>query len=62
MFIYSQDFTVKPDRSIDNNEIESLTIEILSDKKRKNLINALCRPPIGQIETFENFLNNISPK
>ena len=39
MYIYihkSLDFTVKPDLSI-NNDIESLTIEVLSDKKRNTL-------------------------
>ena len=51
----SLDFTVKPDLSINNNDIESLTIEILSNKKRNALINALYRPPDGQIEPFENF-------
>ena len=49
------DFTVKPDLSINNNDIESLTIKILSNKKRNTLINALYRPPNGQIEPFENF-------
>ena len=58
----SLDFTVKPDLSINNNDIESLTIEILSNKKRNTLINALYRPPNGQIEPFENFLNNIFSK
>ena len=51
----SLDFTVKPDLSINNNDIESLTIKILSNKKRNTLINALYRPPNGQIEPFENF-------
>ena len=55
-------FTVKPDLSIYNNDIESLTIEILSNKKRKTLINAFYRLPNGQIEPFENFLNNIFSK
>ena len=58
----SLDFTVKPDLSINNNDIESLTIEILSDKNRNFLINALYRPPNGQIESFENFLNNTFSK
>ena len=58
----SLDFTVKPDLSINNNDIESLTIEILSDKNKNTLINALYRPPNGQIESFEKFLNNIFSK
>ena len=32
----SLDFTVKPDLSINNDDIESLTIEILSNKKKKH--------------------------
>ena len=51
----SLDFTVKLDLSINNNDIESLTIEILSNKKGNTLINALFRPPNDQIEPFENF-------
>ena len=58
----SLDFTVKPDLTINNNDIESLTLEILSNKKRNTLINALYRPPNGQIEPFENFLNNTFSK
>ena len=58
----SLDFTVKPDLSINNNDIESLTIESLSDKKRNTLTNALYRPPNGQIESFEKFLNIIFSK
>ena len=56
------DFTVKPDLSSNNNNLESLRIEILSGKKRNTLINALYRPPNGQIESFENFLNNMFSK
>ena len=58
LYIYihkSLDFTVKLDLSINNNDIESLTIEILSNKKGNTLINALFRPPNDQIEPFENF-------
>ena len=56
------DFTVKSDLSINNNDIESLSIEILSNKKRNTLIKALYRPPNGQIEPFENFLNKVFSK
>ena len=41
---------MKPDLSINDNDIESLTTEILSDKNRNTLINVLYRPPNGQIE------------
>ena len=53
---------MKPDLSINNNDIESLTIEILSNKTRNTLINALYGTPNGQIEPFENYLNNIFSK
>ena len=55
----SLDFKIRPDLSINNVDIESLTIEILSDNKRNTLVNALYRSPNGQIEPFEAFLNNI---
>ena len=42
--------------SINNNDIESLIINPLRQKKT---INALYRPPNGQRESFEKFLNNI---
>ena len=58
----SLDFTVKSNLRINNKDIESVTIEILSEKKRNTLINALYRPPNGQIESFEKFLNNIFSK
>ena len=54
----SLDFAVNPN----NNDIESLTIEILLNIKRNTLNNALYRPPNVQIEPFENFLNNIFSK
>ena len=57
----SLDFKIRPDLSI-NVYIEPLTIEILSDNKRNTLVNALYRPPNGQIEPFEAFLNNIFSK
>ena len=57
----SLDFKIRPYLSINNVDIESLTIEILSDNKRNTLVNALYRPPNGQIEPFV-FLNNIFSK
>ena len=41
---------MKPDLNINDNDIESLTTEILSDNNRNTLINVLYRPPNGQIE------------
>ena len=45
------------DLTISNNDIESLSAEIVSGKVR-NTIAVLYRPPNGQIEPFETFLNN----
>ena len=53
---------IRPDLNINIVDIESLTIEILSENKRNTLVKALYRPPNGQIESFEAFLNNIFPK
>ena len=47
-------FTVKPNLRINNNDIESLSTEILSDKKN-TLIN-------GQIGPLESFLSNMFSK
>ena len=58
----SLDFKIRPDLSINNVNIESITIEIVSDNKRNVLVNALFRPPNGQIEPFEAFSNNIFAK
>ena len=49
-------FKKRPDLAINNKDIESLTLEILSDKTRNVLVNVLYRPPAGQYEQFENFL------
>ena len=49
-------FKERPDLSIISKDIETLTLEILSDKTRNVLVNVLYRPPVGQYEQFENFL------
>ena len=46
----------RPDLSINNKDIESVMLEILSDKPCSVFFNVLYRPPIGQFEQFENFL------
>ena len=48
-------FKERSDLSINNKDIESLTLEILSDKTRDVLVNVLYRPPVGQYQQFENF-------
>ena len=49
-------FKERPDLSIISKDIETLTLEILSDKTRNILVNVLCRFPVGQYKQFENFL------
>ena len=56
------DFKVWSDLSINNKDIDSISVEISSNKKRNTLVNILYRPPNGKIEPFENFLNNVFTK
>ena len=46
----------RSDFSFNNKDIESLMLEILSDKTSNVLVCVLYRPPVGQYEQFENFL------
>ena len=48
-------FKERSDLSINNKDIESLTLEILSGKTRDVLVNVLYRPPVGQYQQFDNF-------
>ena len=56
------DFKVRSDLSINNKDIESISVEISSNKKRNTLVNILYRPPNGETEPFEIFLNNVFTK
>ena len=51
----SLNFRIRPDLSISNNDIESVSAEIVSDKFRNTVVNVLWRPPNGKIEPFETF-------
>ena len=53
------DFKVRSDLSINNKDIESISVEISSNKKRSTLVNILFGPPNGEKEPFEIFLNNV---
>ena len=46
-------FKLRADLSINNREVESLSLEILFDKEQNTLINVLHRPSNGVIELFE---------
>ena len=51
------------DMSISDDDKEILTVEIQTKKNNKNLIISCCyRPPSGQIENFNLFLNDILKK
>ena len=56
------DFKVRSDLSINNKDIESISEEISSNKKRNTLVNILHRPPNGETEPFEIFLTNVFTK
>ena len=56
------DFKVRSDLSINNKDIESISVKISSNKKRNTLVNILYRSPNGEIEPFEIFLNNVFTK
>ena len=48
----------RPDLSTSCGDIESLTLEIISEKTRNTIVSVLYRPPNGHFEHFENFLTN----
>ena len=51
-------FKNRADLSTNCGDIESLTLEITSGKKRNTIVSVLYRPPNGHLEHFENFLAN----
>ena len=62
--IYIKDsinFKPQPDLSINNTDVESISIELLCIKNRNTLV-VLYRPPKGLTEPFEKFLNCIFHK
>ena len=58
----SIDFKPRPDLSINNIDVESISVELLCKKNRNTLINVLYRPLKGLTEPFEKFLNCIFHK
>ena len=55
----SLDVKTRPDLSANCGDIESLTLEITSEKTRNTIISVVYRPPNGHFEQFENFLTNL---
>ena len=54
----SLNFRSRSDLSTNCVNIESLTLEIISEKTRNILVSVLYKPPNGHAEHFENFLTN----
>ena len=50
------EFKIRNDLSINSKDIESVSVELLHEKRRNALFNVVYRPPNGKIEPFENFL------
>ena len=44
------DCITRPNLSVNNKDIEAITVEIVSNKKRNTLINVLYRPPCGEVD------------
>ena len=54
----SLNFKARLDISTNCRDIESLKLEIISEKTRNTIVSVLYRPPNGHLEHFENFLTN----
>ena len=54
----SLNIKTRSDFSINCGDIESLRLEIISDKIHNTIVNVLYRPPNDHSEHFENFLTN----
>ena len=55
-------FKVGIDLSFNSRDLESLSVEILFDKRCNTLVNALYSPPSSLTKPFENFLKSIFSK
>ena len=58
----STNFEPKPDHSISNTDVESISVELLYNKNGNTLINVLYRPPKRLTEPFEKFLDCVFHK
>ena len=54
----SLNYKTRPDLSTNCGDIESLALEIMSEKTRNTIVSVLYRPPNGNFKHFENFLTN----
>ena len=53
------EFKIRNDLSINSKDIESISGELLYEKRRNTLFNVICRPPNGKIEPFENLFKTL---
>ena len=52
----SVEFKIRNDVSINSDDLEPISVEILFENRKNTIFNALYRQPKGQIEQFEKFL------
>ena len=52
-------FKKRSDLCANNNDIESLTIEVINKNTKNIIVNSTYRQPAGNIQVFESFLKNI---
>ena len=55
-FHNSLNFKTRADVSINSKDVESVTLEIVSERVRNSTVNILYRPRNGHFEPFKNFL------
>ena len=51
----SLNFKTRLDLSINTDDVESVSLEIVSEKTRNTIVNVLCRSPNGRFEPFQKF-------
>ena len=56
VYIHNFEFKIRNDFSINNKDTESISVELLHEKRRNTLFNVVYRPPNSKKEPFENFL------
>ena len=54
----SHNSKTRPDLSTNCGDIESLALELISQKTCKTIVGVLYRPPNGHFQHFKNFLTN----
>ena len=58
----SLNFKIRNDLNVSNKDLESLSVEVLSEKESNASFSALYKPPYCQIHPFENFLTLVFSK